>query len=159
MRSRSVITCLLLAASLVTWYSKAQTPYQPKDTKLYATILHMDSVMFDAFNDHDIKVLKSVFADNLEFYNDGGGMTDYKTTIANFEAMFGRNKETGLKRELVKGSLEVYPVPGAGAIEIGTHCFIHTENGKEEIGIMKFVHIWQYKDGLWKATRVISLGH
>jgi hypothetical protein len=134
-------------------------PYTPKDAKLYQTILHMDSVMFDAFNQHNLTVLEKMFAENLEFYNDGGGVSDYKTTIENFKQMFARNQGNGLRRELIKESLQVYPVPGFGAIEITSHRFIHTENGKEEIGTQKIIQTWQYKDGEWKATRIISLGH
>ena len=137
-----------------------QTPAPtPKDRQLYDTILHMDGVMFDAFNRCDLDTLKTVFAENVEFYNDGGGLGDYQTTMNNFKTMFERNATTGLRRELVKESLEVYPMPGFGAVETGTHRFIHTENGKEEVGTMKFIQVWQFKEGQWKATRVISLGH
>lgn len=151
---------LIILAIFSLHTAKAQTtPYQPKNQQLYRTILHMDSVMFDAFNTRNIEVLKNVFAPDVEFYNDGGGLSDYTTTISNFKAMFARNTQTGLRRELVAGSLEVYPVPGFGAIEIANHRFIHTENGKEEIGTMNFIQTWQFKNGQWKATRVISIGH
>jgi len=145
----------LLAASK----AKAQTLYKPKDLKLYRQIAHMDSVMFDAFNTHNMEVLKKVFAVNVEFYNDGGGVSNYQTTMTNFKAMFDRNSTSGLRRDLVIGSLEVYPVPGFGAIEIGTHNFTHFENGKEEKGTMKFIQTWEFKSNEWKATRVISIGH
>ncbi len=137
----------------------AQTAYKPKDLKLYKQIAHMDSVMFDAFNTHNIEVLKKVFAVNVEFYNDGGGVSDYQTTMTNFKAMFDRNLTSGLRRDLVNNSLEVYPVPGFGAIEIGTHTFTHVENGQEEKGTMKFIQTWEFKNNEWKATRVISIGH
>lgn len=139
--------------------SRALAQLKPKNEQLYRTIAHMDSLMFDAFNHQNMEVLQTVFAANVEFYNDGGGISDYQTTISNFKAMFARNKTSGLRRELVPGTLEVYPVPGFGAIELGTHRFIHTENGKEEIGTMKFIQTWQFKDGKWQATRVISIGH
>ena len=42
-----------------------QTYYQPKDPQLYKTIVHMGSVVFDAFNTHNLEVLKTVFAANL----------------------------------------------------------------------------------------------
>ena len=64
-----------------------------------------------------------------------------------------------LKRELVKGSLEVYPIPGYGAMEIGAHTFCHIENGKQECGTFKFVHIWQKNKEGWQITRVVSYGH
>lgn len=124
---------------------------------LYQTIFHMDSVMFNAFNTHDLETMKKVFAPNVEFYHDRGGLQNYDKVISSFKEVFASTP--GLHRELVPGSLEVYPVPGFGAIEMGTHRFIHTENGQTQIGLYQFIHTWQFKDGQWTVTRVISVGH
>ena len=117
----------------------------------------MDSVMFDAFNTQNLDVLKTLFADNVEFYHDRGGLGNYDTTIAAFKNNFAQGLD--LKRELVKGTLEIYPIPGFGAVEMGVHTFTHKENGKDVVGSFKFVHTWQLKDGSWKVTRVVSVGH
>ena len=130
---------------------------QNNDQTLYKTIGHMDSVMFNAFNTQNLEVLKSVFAENLEFYHDKGGLTNYSTSMENFKKVFQNNP--GLHRELVKGTLEVYPIPGYGAVEMGEHRFSHMENGKEEVAVFKFTHVWQFKNNEWKATRVVSVGH
>lgn len=135
----------------------AQTSATHPDSKLYKTIVHMDSVMFDAFNTQKLDVLKTVFAANVEFYHDLGGMTDYEATMTGFKNMFAQH--LGLKRELVQNSLEIYPIPNYGAVEMGVHTFTHKENGKDVVGTFKFVHTWQFKDGVWKVTRVISVGH
>ncbi|MFI5194704.1 MAG: hypothetical protein ACHQD7_11620 [Chitinophagales bacterium] len=37
----------------------------------------MDSVLFDAFNQHRLDVMKKVFADHLEFYQDRDGLANY----------------------------------------------------------------------------------
>jgi len=124
---------------------------------LYQTIFHMDSVMFNAFNTHDLEVIKKVFAPNVEFYHDRGGLQNYDKVISGFKGIFAATPD--LHRELVPGSLEVYPIPGFGAIEIGTHRFIHVENGQTQIGVYQFIHTWQLKDGQWTVTRVISVGH
>jgi hypothetical protein len=76
-----------------------------------------------------------------------------------FANMFKQAKISGLKRELVKSSLEVYALKGFGAIEVGVRKFTHIENGKEEVGLLKFTEVWQNKDGEWKMTRVISYNH
>ncbi len=136
----------------------AQTAFaQGADPALYKKIVHMDSVMFDAFNMHDIAVIQNIFSENLEFYHDKGGLTDYATSMASFKNVFTQNPD--LRRELVKGSLEVYPLPGYGAVEMGEHRFTHKENGKEIAAVFKFVHVWQWKDNTWKVTRVVSVGH
>lgn len=69
--------------------------------------------------------------------------------------------EYRVRRELVAGSLEVYPINNYGAVEIGVHRFYETGKGQKEklVGIAKFVHIWQKKDGEWKISRVISYDH
>jgi hypothetical protein len=160
---KKIIRVTAVAVFLFNLAAKAQTggkekqSFVPQDPKLYQVIVHMDSVMFNAFNAGDIETLKKVFAPSLEFYHDKGGMSDYQTTISSFENIF--KNVPGLKRELVNGSLEVYPVPGYGAIEMGIHRFTHTENGKQVVGTYKFVHTWQFKDGEWKTTRVVSVGH
>ena len=130
---------------------------QSANDSLYKEIAHMDSVLFDAFNSRDAEKFKSLFTEDLEFYHDKGGLTNYDHTI-NFMNEVAKNNN-GLRRDLVKGSLEVYPIPGYGAMEIGAHTFCHLENGKQDCGTFKFVQIWQKKNGDWKITRVISYGH
>ena len=124
---------------------------------LYKEIAHLDSVVFTAFNTRDIELFKTLFTADLEFYHDKGGLTGYNHTI-DFMITTAKNNNN-LKRVLVPGSLEVYPIPGYGAMQIGSHKFCHTENGKEDCGTFKFVHIWQKKDGAWKISRVVSYDH
>jgi len=124
---------------------------------LYKEIAHMDSVLFEAFNSHNLDKLKTLFTDDLEFYHDLSGLSGYQKNMESFKNNFDKNN--GLRRELVQGSLEVFPIKDFGAIQIGSHKFCHTENGKQDCGTFKFVHIWQKKDGEWKISRVISYGH
>jgi hypothetical protein len=125
--------------------------------ELYQTIARMDSILFNAFNSRDIVKFGSFFTKDLEFFHDKGGLTDYEYTM-NFMKDVAKNNN-GLTRQLVKGSLEVYPIPGYGAIETGAHTFCHAENGKQDCGTFKFLHVWQKKDGAWKISRVVSYGH
>jgi ketosteroid isomerase-like protein len=125
--------------------------------QLYNEIEHMDGVLFDAFNTQNLNKMKTLFTDDLEFYQDNEGLALYRQTMKDFKSMFEQNNK--LRRELVKGSLEVYPIKNYGAIEIGLHKFCHIENGKDECGTFKFVHVWQNKGGEWKISRVISYNH
>jgi hypothetical protein len=124
---------------------------------LYQEIAHMDSVLFNAFNNHDMNTFKNLFAPDLEFYHDKGGLTDYNYSIQSFANTIAQNN--GLRRELVKGSLEVYPIKDYGAIQVGVHTFCHPENGKMDCGTFKFVHIWKKIGNDWKITRVVSYDH
>ncbi len=124
---------------------------------LYKEIVRMDSILFTAFNTRDIAKFGSMFTNDLEFYHDKGGLTGYDHTM-NFMKDVARNNN-GLRRDLVKGSVEVYPIPGYGAMEIGAHTFCHLENGKQDCGTFKFVHIWKKDKEDWKIARVVSYDH
>ena len=124
---------------------------------LFKEIAHVDSVLFNAFNNRDIEKFKTFFTTDLEFYHDKGGLTDYNYTIQSLKNTTAQNN--GLRRELVKGSLEVYPIKDYGAIQIGAHTFCHPENGKMDCGTFKFVHVWKKINKEWKITRVISYDH
>jgi hypothetical protein len=155
-----ILTSFLLTGILFLSISGAnaqpvQNPSAGND--LYNEIAGMDSVLFDAFNKRDIEQFKKMFTEDLEFYHDKGGLTGYTHTIDFLKSTAALNNQ--LRRDLVKGSLEVYPIPGYGAMEIGAHTFCHMENGKQDCGTFRFVQIWQKKDGQWKITRVVSYGH
>ncbi|HWK07853.1 MAG TPA: nuclear transport factor 2 family protein [Puia sp.] len=143
---------LLAGLFLVPRLSRAQGKME-----LYNTIAHMDSVLFDAFNNHELQILQDVFAPNVEFYHDRDGLNDYQTTMNNFKRIFVATPD--LHRELVAGTLEVYPLPGYGAVETGEHRFTLTQNGQKITAVYKFINIWQYKSDHWQVTRVISVGH
>lgn len=129
----------------------------PTSAALFIEIAKMDSAMFHAFNVQDMPTFKSLFTKDLEWYQDNGGLISYKIVFENFANTF--KKPYKLTRELVPGSMEVHPIKGYGAIEIGVHRFRHVENGKEEVGTFKFLMIWQKKGGLWKISRVVSYDH
>ncbi|MEJ5962438.1 nuclear transport factor 2 family protein [Pedobacter immunditicola] len=129
------------------------------DKKLYNTILHLDSVMFDAFNTHHLDTLRAIFSEDIEFYHDMGGLTDYKQNIESFKEAF--KSERKVRRELVPNSVEVSPIKDYGAVQTGTHRFYATEKGKQEklSSEAKFITLWRLKDGKWKVTRIISYAH
>lgn len=128
--------------------------------ELYNEILSADRSLFNAFNRCDIWSYRKFFTDDLEFYHDKGGLT---VSLKNELQSFTDNCKTDLhlRRELIKSSLEVYPIKEYGAIEIGMHRFYHrTKEGTEKLGgTYKFIHVWQKKNEGWKLSRVISYGH
>lgn len=133
--------------------------YHPADTALYREILLMDSLMFDAFNRHSTDSLMMFFSEDLEFYHDKGGLDDFEITRKKSVQLFENNKTNGLRRELLKESLEVYPIPGYGAVETCLHRFCHKENGKDDCGVFKNIMLWKKTGQGWKVTRVISYDH
>ncbi|HEX6847638.1 MAG TPA: nuclear transport factor 2 family protein [Chitinophagaceae bacterium] len=161
MKSQPAIFKSLLTAAIFLVGSdivKAQTEKDSLSKQgLYKEIIQMDSILFTAFNKRDLVKFGSLFTSDLEFYHDKGGLTGYDHTVS-FMKDVAKN-ENGLRRELAKASVEVYPIPGYGAMQIGEHSFCHLENGKQDCGTFKFVHIWQKKNGEWKISRVVSYDH
>jgi hypothetical protein len=144
--------------------SKSKLGLQAKDHtrmsgELYDSIAYFDSVFFDAFNTKNLDKVKAFLSDNLEFYHDLGGVTNYTQNIDAFKRTF--ESERKVRRELVRGTLEVYPIKDYGAVETGIHRFYATEKGQQEnlSSEAKFVQLWQKKNGVWKITRIISFGH
>jgi len=133
--------------------------YVPVSQELYNTIQTQDSLLFAAYNKQNIDELMSFFSADVEFYHDKGGVSDYAGTTASFERLFSTNASTGLRRKLVPGSLEVYPINEFGAIETCRHQFCHKVKGKNDCGTFKNVMIWKKTDEGWKVTRVISYDH
>ena len=132
-------------------------PRSAESQRLFAEIARQDKAMFDAFNAHDIEALMALFSKDLEFYHDTGGRLTYADVRGGFKSNFDKNN--GLRRDLVPGSVEVYPIHGYGAIEVGAHRFCHQEGGRDDCGSFRFLHIWQQTNGAWKVTRVVSYDH
>jgi hypothetical protein len=127
------------------------------DAELTRAISALDTQLFDAYNNCDIDKLGSLVTDDLEFYHDKTGLAVGKQP---FLVAIKNNICGKVRRELVKGSLEVYPLKGYGAVEIGVHRFYHPGTQDHDVvGEAKFVQLWQYKDGAWKVSRVISYDH
>ena len=87
---------------------------------LFRTIAKQDSLFFLAYNNCDLKTQSAYYSDTLEFYHDKTGLETSKAKILADTKQFICGKVT---RELVPGSLEVSPLPGFGAVEVGMHQF------------------------------------
>jgi len=161
-KSYSQTLLFILSIILVTACSTSRkgtvdsaTSYIPVSQHLYDTIVHLDSIFFDAYNNCKLEICSSLISDDIEFYHDKGGLSTSKKDI--IDGL--KNNICGkVTRELVKGSIEVYPINNYGAVQIGLHKF---HNNQEKPGTPsnagKFIHTWHYKNGNWKLTRIISL--
>ncbi len=128
----------------------------PQD-ELSRTLSSLDSAVFDAYNRCELEKFSAYFAEDVEFYHDKTGLMTGKQNLV--EAL-KKNICGKVRRELVPGTMEVYPMEGYGAVQMGVHRFHHPgADDKEPVGEAKFIHLWQKKDGVWKITRVISYDH
>jgi uncharacterized protein (TIGR02246 family) len=128
---------------------------KPQD--LDKAIAALDAAVFDAFNRCDLERFGAFFADEVEFYHDQGGVTLGKAALVD---SVKKNICGKMTRELVAGTMEAHYMKDYGAIEMGVHRFHHpSHEDTEGVGEGKFIHLWQYKDGAWKITRVYSYDH
>ncbi|MBI3718709.1 MAG: nuclear transport factor 2 family protein [Sphingobacteriales bacterium] len=161
-KTNKIILTLLFPVILLLVFSTAakSQPALPKyertvSKEFYDNIVYLDSIFFDAYNKCNLARIDSLVSENLEFYHDRGGLTTSKKEI--LEAL-QKNICGKVTRELLPGSIEVYEIPGYGAVEMGYHGFHN--NQEKETGpthFAKFVEIWKLENGKWKMTRVISL--
>jgi ketosteroid isomerase-like protein len=155
-KSRLPRLTLLITPLLAMSLAHAATPDTaiPSGDELVHTITALDTAVFDAYNRCDLKTFGNYFTTDVEFYHDKSGLMSSREAVVNATRQYICNK---VRRELV-GTLEVYPIKGYGAMEVGTHRFCKINTNDCE-GVGKFLNIWRYQDGQWQMTRVISYDH
>ncbi len=149
---------LFLVALLMSFFTFGQIneipKYKSSDVKLYNEIVKMDTKYFNAYNTCDMETQADIYAENLEFFHDKGGLSTSKSGLLKSLKENICNKVT---RTLIKGSVEVYPIKDYGAIQIGYHKFYNKEEPNAKSIPSKFIVIWNKKNDNWKMTKVISL--
>ncbi len=151
------LTLIIFAIVLITRGVAQAVRIPSTPDPLYQTISLQDKTLFDAYNRCDLEKLGSMVTDDLEFYHDKTGLAVGRQSFLDSIKKYICGK---VMRELVPGTLEVYPLAGYGAVELGVHRFHHPgEQDHDVIGEAKFVTIWQNKNNGWKITRVISYDH
>ncbi len=161
MKNLPALRNILLALPLLgppAIHAQAQTAKNPPaPDQLFQTVAALDTELFDAYNRCDLEKLGSLVADDLEFYHDKTGLSVGKQK---FLAAIQQNICGKVRRDLVPGTMQVYPINGYGAVEMGIHRFHHPgHDDTEGVGEAKFVTLWQNQGGRWKITRVISYDH
>ena len=122
---------------------------------LHQLIAENDAAMFAAFNSCDGDAFGAYLDEGLEFYHDDDGVLDgpgplieaVKTSICG-----------NFTRHLIPSSLEVWPIPGYGAVQAGVHTFTNA-GATEPHGQGRFLHIWREDDDGWRITRIVSYDH
>jgi len=143
----------LFLFSLAPSSARAQSSAAPHP--LFQTIQSLDTKLFDAYNHCDLTTLASLVSEDLEFYHDRTGLARGRQS---FVDSIKNNICGKVSRELVPGTLQVYPMAHFGAVEIGTHRFHHPGHD-DEVGEAQFIMLWQNEGTAWQITRVISFDH
>ena len=152
---RFTIFFLIFFSSLASAHAQEKKSIAASD-QLYHQIVQQDSLYFLAYNTCDMKTQADYYADNIEFYHDKGGFSSSKKDLL---TAIEKNICGKVTRELIQGSIEVSPIPGYGAVEIGLHKFHNhqePESNQPHTG-SRFVIVWHQLNNKWEITRVISL--
>ena len=140
----------------------------PEPPALTEAIGARDAEFFELFFEGcDPARLRTMIADDIEMYHDKGGFVwdGAEAVIADYAKSCEERRKPGAwrsRRELVRETLRVDPVPGHGAIEEGEHLFHERKgDGPETLaGRARFVQLWTLgADGRWRLSRIFSYGH
>lgn len=137
---------------------------QPDSTALYKDIKALDSLVFDiGFNQCRTGIYDSIVSEDLEFYHDIGGLDLGRNAFKTATEKNICGSLYKIKRELVPGTLKIYPLSKQGvlygAIEEGEHTFfIQKANKWTQTGRARFTIVWMQQNG-WKMKRVLSFDH
>lgn len=141
-------------AVLALWATGALAQEANRAGRLYEELAAMDRELFDAaFVECDEVKFRSLFTEDAEFYHDRDGAR-YGEEVKQLGSC---PRDEGVKRALVDGSLEVYPIADFGAVQVGRHVF--TKADEEGATLAQFVHLWKRVDGQWRLARVLSYDH
>lgn len=163
MKKTTFLFDLLLAFAALSAFafpaSAAEKMAAPAQDPLTRKISALDTAVFDAFNHCSdparLQEHAGYFAADVEFYHDTGGVTWTRDAMI---ANTGKYVCGHFTRQLVPGSMKVYPIKDFGAISQGLHRFCQIGSGNCE-GLADFVIVWRRQDGEWRITRVLSYGH
>jgi len=133
---------------------------------LYHILKEKDSLMFErSYNQLDTSILEELATENIEFYHDQGGATYSKQDFINGMKGLG-DLSYKARREVKKGSIEVFPMYKNGELYAGIlkgeHSFYAKEpNDKPEYltSSAKYTVLWILKDEVWKMSRIYSYDH
>jgi ketosteroid isomerase-like protein len=162
------LACSVMANSAVATELTGGPRAGPSQTQeLYDEIAAMDARLFAAvFDTCDIATLTTLVTDDFEFFHDKDGLSS--TSGAQFvKAIEGtcERQKTGedyrARRELVPGSMQVYPLNNYGAIQVGRHRFYQLLPGEPEklVEVSLFTNVWKKDATGWKLARVLSYDH
>jgi hypothetical protein len=110
--------------------------------------------------------LRTMVTADFEMYHDKAGF-NFKAAepfIAEYARQCAERRKPDTwrsRRELVRSTLHVDPVPGYGAIQEGRHLFYERRgDGPEKLaGRARFVHLWKLDGGQWRLAKVLSYAH
>ncbi len=145
----------------------AQTAGPEQTRQQFDEVAAADLALFSAFFDRcDTAALAKMVTDDFEMFHDKNGHMarsgkEFLDAITGTCARQKTGEDYRARRELVAGTLKVYPLNNYGAVETGVHRFYQLLPGKPEklVEVSQFTHVWKKDEGGWKLARVLSYDH
>ena len=153
---------LALAGLLFSWSSSAASqPHQADESEsLREAIIRADSLRYVAYNGEDVDGFTSFLADDVEVFHDRfSAMQGRQAVRSSLASVFERPGR--VRRELVPGSLEVYPLADSAAVQLSdNHFYEVAPDGSERLArIAKLIVFWRFAEGQWTAFKLASFDH
>lgn len=156
---------LVLFVLLISYNTYAQVS---KDSELFKTMAHMDSIIFnEGYNNCNITLMEKAIHEDFEMYHDKAGIISGKEKmVSGIRDGICNGLSYKATRKLQEGSLEVFPLKNNGALygvlQTGTHEFYAKYPDKDEIlltSTARFNHLWILDNGNWKLKQSLSFDH
>ena len=133
--------------------------------EMTGAIAKADADLFAAvFDQCDTDKVAAMLTGDFRFVHDKDGASSRADFVKSLQGHCDRvttGEDFPARRELVPGSLEVWPINKYGALEIGVHRFYARLKGKPETltETGNFMILWKQVDGKWLMAESISYGH
>lgn len=125
------------------------------DAELPALVAQLDQRHFEAFNRCDIDTLTMLYAPDVEFFHDLNGRVMNREQ---FLQAVRKNICGKVQRQLLPGTMEVYPLAKVGVLQMGRHCFERAgQPGCIQQG--RFTILWRFDGAAWQVAKVFSYDH
>ncbi|HZH44586.1 MAG TPA: nuclear transport factor 2 family protein [Lysobacter sp.] len=150
---KSTRTLLLALALASVPHAHAEPPADPHALAELGS--RIDTELFDAYNRCDLERFGALVAEDIEFFHDQAGVMHSRASVVGAVRQHICGK---VRRELVEGTLQTFPMQGYGVVQLGSHRFCESKTGNC-VGIARFVNLWRQNGERWELARVISYDH
>lgn len=164
---RIIILISIFYFSIFSCDTFAQTGFiDSASPALIKEINDADSILFEAiFDNCDVETVKTMMAPDVEFYHDKWGVTatssdDLITSFIEGCESQANGSNNKARREVIKSSIEIFPIKNYGAMQRGKHLFYQLKDGSYEFTESgQFTHLWKRTEDGWQVARIISYDH
>lgn len=116
---------------------------------LFTDIEKMEEALDVALIDSKTETLNTLFASDFVFYSDVEGLVTRSEVLG--KAKRDARSLGAFDRMRYRSTLTVLPLPGFGALAVGSHNFADRASETQN-----FIHIWAKQDEHWRLTRAIG---